>query len=125
MTGFRARVGCVWCAFSETAKEKDLTQRSLRPARRGRREEEPRSTARNHPAKFAGWGGGGCAAWKNAWPLKVAATITSLRGSCSFCFGRRARFSVGRNNRLTRLRRVHAGRSGFPALRATVCFRRG
>jgi len=28
---------------------------------RGHREEKPKSTGRNHPAKSAGWGGGGCA----------------------------------------------------------------
>src|SRR6266436_4939537 len=99
----------VSCVFER--KETDLTQSALRSegpslnslrTSRGRREER-------------------CALGR----LKVAATFTSPRGSCSFCFGRRARFSVGRNNRLTRLRRVRAGRSGFPALRPTACFRRG
>ena len=40
----------------------DLTQRALRICRVRREEEEnPKSTARNHSANGAGWGGGGCA----------------------------------------------------------------
>src|SRR5258708_25097065 len=82
----------VVCLGRQKDKETDLTQRTLRSERRGRGEE-------------------GAAPTGSA-PLRVA----SLRGSCSFCFGRRARFSTGRNNRPGRWRPVRAGRSGFRGL---------